>query len=159
MTKTIRRIFYLLPAVLLLFLPAAQATTTQTATGTFTTTATTINVQVVNGNTIVTQSLTINTIGDISGTLSGTDVAVITSTGSGFIAGSGTFTGAILGKAGTVGIGFAGTFSPITGQLNIHAAFLPGTGTAHLTGIRGTGTIQGIFNVGGTYTFNVSFHS
>ena len=122
MTKTIRRIFYLLLAVLLLFLPAAQASTTQTATGTFTTTATTINVQVVKGNTIITQSLTINTVGDISGTLSGTDVAVITSTGSGFIAGSGTFTGTILGKTGTVGIGFAGTFSPITGQLNINAA-------------------------------------
>jgi len=159
LTKTIRRIFYLLLAVLLLFLPAAQASTTQTATGTFTTTATTINVQVVKGNTIITQSLTINTVGDISGTLSGTDVAVITSTGSGFIAGSGTFTGTILGKTGTVGIGFAGTFSPITGQLNINAAFLPGTGTAQLTGIRGTGTIQGIFNVGGTYTFNVSFYS
>ena len=159
MTKTIRRIFYLLPAVLLLFLPAAQATRTQTATGTFTTTATTINVQVVNGNTIITQSLTINTIGDISGTLSGTDVAVITSTGSGFIAGSGTFTGTILGRTGTVVIGFAGTFSPTTGQLNINAAFLPGTGTGQLTGIRGTGTIQGIFNVGGTYTFSVIFHS
>jgi len=114
---------------------------------------------VVNGNTIITQSLTINTIGDISGTLSGTDVAVITSTGSGFIAGSGTFTGTILGKTGTVGIGFAGTFSPTTGQLNIQASFLPGTGTGQLTGIRGTGTIQGIFNVGGTYTFNVTFHS
>jgi len=150
---------YLLPAVFLLFLPAAQATTTQTATGTFTTTATNINVQVVNGNTIITQSLTINTKGDISGTLSGTDVALITSTGSGFIAGSGTFTGTILGRTGAVGIGFAGTFSPITGQLNIQASFLPGTGTGQLTGIRGTGTIQGIFNVGGTYTFSVTFHS
>jgi len=149
-----------MPAVFLLFLPAAaQATTTQTATGTFTTTATTINVQVIKGNTIITQSITINILGDISGTLSGTDVAVITSTGSGFIAGSGTFTGTILGRSGTVGIGFAGTFSPTTGQLNIQASFLPGTGTAQLTGIRGTGTIQGIFNVGGTYTFSVTFHS
>ncbi len=113
----------------------------------------------VNGNTIITQSLTINALGDLSGTLSGTDVAVITSTGSGFIAGSGTFTGTILGRSGTVGIGFAGTFSPITGQLNIRAAFLEGTGTGQLAGIRGTGTIQGIFNVGGTYTFNVTFHS
>jgi len=159
LTKIIRRIFYLLLAVFLLFLPAAQATTTQTATGTFTTTATTINVQVISGNTIITQSLTINAIGDLSGSLSGTDVAVITSTGSGFIAGSGTFTGTILGRTGTVGIGFAGTFSPITGQLNIHAAFLPGSGTAQLIGIRGTGTIQGVFNVGGTYTFSVTFHS
>ena len=122
-----------MPAVFLLFLPAAaQATTTQTATGTFTTTATTINVQVIKGNTIITQSITINILGDISGTLSGTDVAVITSTGSGFIAGSGTFTGTILGRSGTVGIGFAGTFSPTTGQLNINAAFLPGTGTGQL---------------------------
>jgi len=159
LTKIIRRIFYLLLAVFLLFLPAAQATTTQTATGTFTTTATTINVQVISGNTIITQSLTINAIGDLSGSLSGTDVAVITPTGSGFIAGSGTFTGTILGRTGTVGIGFAGTFSPITGQLNIHAAFLPGSGTAQLIGIRGTGTIQGVFNVGGTYTFSVTFHS
>src|SRR6266699_1785843 len=159
MTKIIRRIFYLQLAVFLLFVPAAQVTTTQTATGTFTTTATTINVQVISGNTIITQSLTINAIGDLSGSLSGTDVAVITSTGSGFIAGSGTFTGTILGRTGTVGIGFAGTFSPTTGQLNIQASFLPGTGTGQLTGVRGTGTIQGIFNVGGTYAFNVTFHS
>jgi len=159
LTRIIRRIFYLMPAVFLLFLPAAQATTTQTATGTFTTTATTINVQMINGNTVITQSLTINTVGDISGSLSGSDVAAITSTGSGFIAGGGTFTGTILGRTGTVVIGFAGTFSPITGQLNIRAAFLAGTGTGQLTGIRGTGTIQGIFNVGGTYAFGVTFHS
>jgi len=114
---------------------------------------------VINGYTIITQSLTINALGDLFGTLSGTDVAVITPTGSGFIAGIGTFTGTILGRTGTVGIGFAGTFNPTTGQLNIRAAFLTGTGTGQLTGIRGTGTIQGIFNVGGTYTFNITFHS
>src|SRR6266487_6856250 len=150
---------YILPALFLLLVPAAQAATTQTATGTFTTTATTISVTVVNGNTVIAQSLTINTSGDISGTLTGNDVAVITSTGSGFLVGSGTFTGTILGRSGTVGIGFAGTFSPTTGQLNLQAAFLPGTGTGQLAGISGTGTIQGVFNIGGTYTFNVTFRS
>ena len=153
------RPIYLLPAVLILLLPLANATTSQTAAGNFTTTATTISVQVINGNTVILQGLTIITTGDISGSLSGNDVAVITSTGSGFIAGAGTFTGAVLGRAGTVVIGFAGTFSPVTGQLNIHAAFIQGTGTAQLEGLSGTGTVQGIFNVGGTYTFSVTFHS
>ena len=140
-------------------LPVAHATTSQTATGSFTTTATTINVTVINGNTVIAQSLTVNTIGDISGTLTGNDIAVITSTGSGLLAGLGTFTGTILGRTGTVGIGFAGTFSPTTGQLNLEAAFLRSTGTGQLAGINGTGTIRGIFNVGGTYTFSVTFHS
>ena len=151
--------FYLLPGVFLLLLPVVSATTTQTASGNFTTTATTISVQVVNGNTIILQGLTIVTTSDISGSLSGKDVAVITSTGSGFIAGGGTFTGTVLGRSGTVFIGFAGTFSPVTGQLTIHAAFIPGTGTGQLKGVSGTGTVQGIFNVGGTYTFIVTFQS
>jgi len=150
---------YILPALFLLLVPAAQATTAQTATGTFTTTATTISVTIINGNTVITQSLTINAMGDISGSLTGSDVAVITSTGSGFLAGIGTFSGTILGRAGTVGIGFAGTFSPTTGQLNLQASFLRGTGTGQLAGISGTGIIQGIFNVGGTYTFSVTFQS
>jgi Protein of unknown function (DUF3224) len=114
---------------------------------------------VINGNTVITQSLTILTTGDLSGSLSGSDTAVITSTGSGFIAGSGTFTGTILGRSGTVEIGFAGTFSPVTGQLNLQAVFLRGTGTGQLTRISGTGTVQGVFNVGGTYTFTVTFRS
>jgi hypothetical protein len=157
MTRITRRLFYLLPAVFLLLLPAANAATTQTATGSFTTSTTTISVQLINGNTVITQSLKLLTTGDISGSLSGTDVAVITSTGSGFLAGSGTFTGTILGRSGTVELGFAGTFSPVTGQLSLQAAFLQGTGTGQLTGISGTGTVQGIFNVGGTYNFTVTF--
>jgi hypothetical protein len=157
--RIIRGILYLLPVALPLFTPAAQATATQIATGTFTTTATTISVQVINGNTVITQRLTINALGDIVGSLSGSDVAVITSTGSGFLAGSGTFTGTILSRTGTVGIGFAGTFSPTTGQLNLQASFLAGTGTDQLTGIKGTGTIQGVFDVGGAYTFSVTFPS
>jgi hypothetical protein len=158
-TRIDNRLLYLLPALFLLLVPAANAATTETATGSFTTTATTISVQVINGNTVITQSLTILTTGDVSGSLSGSDIAVITSTGSGFIAGSGTFTGTILGRSGTVGIGFAGTFSPTTGQLNLQAVFLRGTGTGQLTGLSGTGTVQGIFNVGGTYTFTVTFQS
>ena len=157
--RTFNKGLYILPALFLLLVPAVQATAAQTATGTFTTTATTISVTIINGNTVITQSLTINAMGDISGSLTGSDVAVITSTGSGFLAGIGTFSGTILGRAGTVGIGFAGTFSPTTGQLNLQASFLRGTGTGQLAGISGTGTIQGIFNVGGTYTFSVTFQS
>jgi Protein of unknown function (DUF3224) len=159
MTRITRRLFYLMPAVFLLLVPAANAATTQTATGSFTVSATTISVHVINGNTIIDQSLTILATGDISGSLIGSDIAVITSTGSGFLVGSGTFTGTILGRSGTVGIGFAGTFSPITAQLNLQGVFLQGTGTGQLARISGTGTILGIFNVGGTYAFTVTFHS
>jgi len=155
--KTItKRVLYLLPLVLLL-LPVAQGATVQTATGTFTTSATTISVNTVDGYTVITQSLLLTTTGGIAGTLSGSDVAIITPTLTGFLSGRGTFTGIVLGRSGTVGIGFAGTFSPITGQLNLQASFLQGTGTGQLTGISGQGTVQGVFNVGGTYTFSVSF--
>lgn len=144
---------------MLILFPLAHATTSQIAAGNFTTTATTLSVNVINGNTVILQALTIKTTGGIIGSLSGKDVAVITSTGSGFIAGSGTFTGSVLGRSGTVVIGFAGTFNPANGQLSINAAFIRGTGTGELTGLSGTGTVQGVFNVGGTYSFNVTFQS
>jgi hypothetical protein len=100
-------------------------------------------------------------MGDISGTLVAKDVIVISLTGQGSFAGGGTFTGTILGKSGSVGVAFTGTFvatsstPPFTGQVN----FVPGTGTGGLAGVSGGGSIQGTINVGGTYSFTVSFRS
>ncbi|TMH97303.1 DUF3224 domain-containing protein [Candidatus Bathyarchaeota archaeon] len=154
------KILFLVP-LLLLILPLAHAATVQTATGSFVTNSTTTSFNTINGFTIITQNIVFTTAGDISGTLLAKDVIVISPTGQGFFAGSGTFTGTILGKSGSVGIAFTGTFvatsstPPFTGQ----AKFVPGTGTGGLAGISGSGTIQGTINVSGTYSFQVTFRS
>jgi len=154
------KILFLVP-LLLLILPLAHAATVQTATGSFVTNSTTTSFNTINGFTIITQNIVFTTAGDISGTLLAKDVIVISPTGQGFFAGSGTFTGTILGKSGSVAIAFTGTFvatsstPPFTGQ----AKFVPGTGTGGLAGISGSGTIQGTINVSGTYSFQVTFRS
>ena len=145
--------------LLLFVLPLAHATTVQTATGTFLTNSTTTSFNTVNGFTIVTQNIVFEISGDISGTFVAKDVIVISPTAQGSFAGGGTFTGTILGKSGSVGIAFTGTFvatsltPPFTGQ----AKFVPGTGTGGLARISGSGMIQGTINVSGTYSFSVAF--
>jgi hypothetical protein len=154
------KILFLAP-LLLLVLPLAHAATLQTATGGFLTNSTVTSVNTFNGFTIITQNTVFTITGDISGTLVAKDVIVISPTGQGFFAGGGTFTGTILGKSGSVGIAFTGTFvatsstPPFTGQVN----FVRGTGTGGLAGISGSGTIQGTINVSGTYSFQVAFRS
>lgn len=132
------------------------------ATGNFTTHSTTTGVQSFNGILVVTQDITFTVIGDLSGTALAKDTVIINpSTGTGSFFGSGTLTGTVLGKAGTVGILFAGTFTgyPTLPNLQGHLVFLPETGTGQLAGLSGEGTLQGILDVGGTYSIQVRFGS
>jgi len=143
--------------LLLFVLPLAHAATAQTATGSFVTNSTVTSFNVFHGYTIITQNTVFAVTGDLSGTLVAKNVIVINSTGQGFFAGGGTFTGTILGRSGSVGVAFTGTFvatsqtPPFTGQVTLFH------GTAGLAGINGGGAIQGTINVSGTYSFNVSF--
>lgn len=152
------RLLFLLP-LLLLVLPVAHATTEQTATGGFVTNATTTSLNTFNGYTIITQDIFFTVTGGFSGTLTAKDVIVISPTGQGFFAGSGTFTGTILGKSGSVQLVFTGNFvatsltPPFTGQVRL----VPGTGTGGLAGVSGGGQIQGTINVSGTYSFKIVF--
>jgi hypothetical protein len=132
------------------------------AKGTFTTHSTTTSVQPVNGKLIVTQDITFTVSGDLSGTAMATDTVVIDqSTGTGFFFGSGTLTGTVLGKSGTVGLMFTGTFSgfPTLPKLRGRVVFFPESGTGQLSGLSGEGTLQGILDVGGTYSIELEFAS
>jgi len=140
-----------------LLLSGSSAATPTTVTGPFTTTATNTGVRTVDGNLIVTQTLSITTAGDFAGTLLGSDTVILLSSGTGTFFGSGTFTGTVLGKSGTVTVSFTGTFTgfPTLPVLQGHTVFYNGTGG--LSNLEAQGTIQGVLNVGGTYTIQVLF--
>jgi hypothetical protein len=132
------------------------------AKGNFTTHSTTTSIQPVNGKLIVTQDITFTVTGDVSGTALATDTVVVDqSTGTGFFFGSGTLTGTVLGKSGTVGFMFTGTFRgfPTLPKLRGHLVFFPESGTGQLSGLSGEGTLQGILDVGGTYSMEFDFES
>ena len=132
------------------------------ARGNFTTHSTTTSVQPVNGKLIVTQDITFTVTGDLSGTAMATDTVVIDqSTGTGFFFGSGTLTGTVLGKSGTIGFMFTGTFSgfPTLPKLRGRVVFFPESGTGQLSGLSGEGTLQGVLDVGGTYSIEFESES
>lgn len=155
------RIVLLLPLTVLLFaIPVhASPSASSVAAGPYTITVISQNTQIVNGFAVVTQHFTVNTMGGAAGAADSQDIAVVNlSTGTGFFAGTGTFTGSVLGRAGTVSIAFGGS---ITGFASLSAKieFVSGTGTGQLAGVEGHGNLQGTFNVGGTYSIQVSFES
>jgi Protein of unknown function (DUF3224) len=132
------------------------------ARGNFTTRSTTTGVRQVDGILIVTQDITFTVTGDLSGTALAQDTVVINpATGTGFFFGSGTLTGTVLGRSGTIGFMFTGTFTgfPVLPRLRGHVVFFPESGTGQLRGLGGEGTLQGILDVGGTYSIEVEFGS
>jgi hypothetical protein len=132
------------------------------AKGNFTTHSSTTGIQPANGRLIVTQDITFTVTGDLAGTALAQDTVVIDATaGTGFFFGSGTLTGTVLGKSGTIGFMFTGTFSgyPTLPKLLGHVVFFPDSGTGQLSGLSGEGTLQGILDVGGTYSIEVDFES
>ncbi len=139
----------------LLLLPTARASTPTAATGSFTTTALDTGLRVTDeGNLVITQVLTVTFAGDFIGALSGEDVVVIDpSTGHGTLRGTGSFSGTLTGVSGTMNLSFSGTvnFPSIT----LYVTILGGTGG--LANLHGQGTVQGILNVGGTYSIQYHF--
>jgi Protein of unknown function (DUF3224) len=132
------------------------------ATGDFTTHSTTTGVQQSNGMLLVSQDVTFTVTGGLSGTATAKDIILLnSSTGTGFFSGLGTLTGTVLGRSGTIAFVFNGTFSgyPTRPVLQGQIVFLPGTGTGQLAGMTGEGTLQGIIDVGGTYSIQVAFGS
>lgn len=131
-----------------------------TATGAFTTRSTTTGVQPFNGMLVVTQDITFTATGDVSGTAPAQDTVILNpSTGTGFFFGSGMLTGTVLGKSGSIRFDFSGSFTgyPALPRLQGSIVFLEGTGTGPLSGLSGEGTLQGILDVGGTYSIEVRF--
>ena len=129
-----------------------------TGSGAFTTTAVTTSVHTFNGYLIVTQDLTLTATGTLNGVVVGTDTVILNAaTGNGYIFGSGTYTGTVgTSLPGTAHMNFAGT---VTAGTIINIGFTLSQGTGGLSGLRATGTAQGVFNVGGTYTVRYSFNN
>jgi hypothetical protein len=152
------RALFLLP-IALFFLPTAYASTPTTGTGTFPagSVVTFTSIRMVDGNTVVTVNELDPIAGVIAGSLAFPDVtAVILSTGNGVVRfGTGTLTGSVLGRSGTIELSGQGTFSgfPAAFQEEGQFVFLSGTGTGGLTSIQG----QGMFEfVGATGTYSVT---
>ena len=133
-----------------------------TVAGDFITHSTTTGVQQVGELLFVKQDVFFSVTGGLSGTASSHDTVIInTSTGTGVFHGSGTFTGTILGRSGTIGFLFDGTFTgyPTLPKLRGRIVFLPDTATGDLEGMHAHGTLEGIIDVGGTYAIEVGFGS
>jgi hypothetical protein len=157
--KNARALFFL--PIALLFLPTAYAATPTTGTGTilpgsvFTFTST----RMVDGNTILTVNELDHVAGAIGGSIAFSDsTLVILSTGNGIGFGTGSLTGSVMGRSGTITLSFTATFSgfPAAVQEEGRFVFLSGTGTDGLTNLQGQGTFE-FTGATGTYSVIVMF--
>ncbi len=139
----IARALFFLPIALLL-LPIAHAATPTTGTGTATASSmTTTSARMVDGNTILTLNFVVTFSGAIVGTVAAQDTFIIFSSGKAVEHGTGTLTGSVLGRSGTIGISFEATLTLATNQFEGQFAFLSGTGTGGLSNLEGQGTAEG----------------
>ncbi len=135
----IARALSLLPIALLL-LPMVHAATPTTGTGTSTAGSfTTISARMVDGNTIVTQDFVVTFSGAIVGTVAVEATVVVFSSGNAVEQGTGSLTGSVFGRSGTIGVSFELSSSLTTG-LDAQFVFLSGTGTGALANMEGHGT-------------------
>ena len=131
--KLLRAAIAALPLLVpLLLLPAsANASVLSAGSGSFTTTGEVISVKQVGGNTIVTATEVQTLTGALSGTRMATGIQIFQPDGTFTANDSGTFTGTIGGRTGSITI--SGTS---TGVGN--------TGSGHIVGDRGTGGLAGL---------------
>lgn len=131
--KLLRAAIAALPLLVpLLLLPAsANASVLSAGSGSFTTTGEVISVKQVGGNTIVTATEVQTLTGALSGTRMATGIQIFHPDGTFTANDSGTFTGTIGGRTGSITI--SGTS---TGVGN--------TGSGHIVGDRGTGGLAGL---------------
>jgi Protein of unknown function (DUF3224) len=154
--KTAFPMLFLLLSLLLLT-PLANASTPTTGSGSFTSTATNISVSQADGNTIITATETQILSGFFTGTRVAEGIQVIHPDGTFNAHDTGTFTGTVDGRSGTVvitgsstGVGDSGS-----GQLVVEQ------GTGGLAGLHAQGTFQptitGPTTAAGTYSVQFRF--
>ncbi len=93
----------------------------------------------VDGNTIVTQDFVVTFSGAIVGTVAVEATVVVFSSGNAVEQGTGSLTGSVFGRSGTIGVSFELSSSLTTG-LDAQFVFLSGTGTGALANMEGHGT-------------------
>jgi hypothetical protein len=159
--KLFRAAFAALPLLVpLLLLPAsANASTLSAGSGSFTTTGEVISVKQADGNTIVTATEVQTLTGALSGTRTATGIQIFHPDGTFTANDSGTFTGTIGGRTGSITISGASTGAGNTGSGHI----VGDRGTGGLAGLHLQGTFQPVITsattAGGTYTIQFHFDS
>jgi hypothetical protein len=155
--KSLKAVLAALPVLAPLFLlPAAHAATLGSGSGSFTTTGEVISVRHAGGDTIVTATEIQTLTGVLDGTRRAEGIEIFHPDGTFTAHDSGTFTGTVDGRAGSMTI--SGTSSGAGS-----------TGSGHLVGDRGTGGLAGL-HLHGTFqpvitgpttaggTYSVRFH-
>jgi hypothetical protein len=156
--KLLRAAFAALPLLVpLLLLPAsANASTFATGSGSFTTTGEVISVRQVSGNTIVTATEVQTLTGALSGTRMATGIEIFHPDGTFTANDSGTFTGTIGGRTGSITVSGASTGVGNTGNGQI----VGDRGTGGLAGLHLQGTFQPVITSANTAngTYSIQFH-
>lgn len=155
--KILKAVLAALPLLAsLLLLPAAHASTLSSGSGSFTTVGDVISVRQADGNTIVTATEVQTLTGVLSGTRTATGIEIFHPDGTFTAHDSGTFTGTVEGRTGSITISGA---SSGTGN----------TGSGQIVGDRGAGGLAGL-HVQGTFqpvitgpttaqgTYSVQYH-
>jgi hypothetical protein len=161
--KVVKKVLAALPLLaLLLALPAgAGASTLSSGSGSFTATGEVISVHQADGNTIVTATEVQTLTGVLSGTRVASGITIFHPDGTFTAHDTGTFTGTIDGRTGSITISGASTGTGNAGTGN--------AGTGQIVGDRGTGGLAGL-HLQGTFqpriinatdadgTISVQFH-
>jgi hypothetical protein len=115
--KVLKAVFAALPVLAsLLLLPAAHASTLSSGTGSFTTTGEVISVRQADGNMVVTATEVQTLTGVLSGTRMATGIEIFHPDGTFTAHDSGTFTGTVEGRTGSITISGASSGVGNTGS-------------------------------------------
>ena len=141
----------------LLLLPAAGASAPSSGSGSFTTTGQVVSVRQADGNTIVTATEVQTLTGALTGTRSATGIEIFHPDGTFTAHDSGTFTGTVDGRTGSITI--SGSTPPGTGTTG-SGQIVGGRGTGGLAGLHLQGTFQPVITSSTTAegTYSIQFH-
>jgi uncharacterized protein DUF3224 len=140
----------------LLLLPAAHASTLSSGSGSFTATGEVISIRQADGNTIVTATEVQTLTGVLTGTRMASGIMIFHPDGTFTAHDTGTFTGAVDGRSGSITISGASS-----GTGNIGSGQIVGDrGTGGLAGLHLQGTFQPVITSATTAdgTYSVQFH-
>jgi len=158
--RVLKTVFAALPVLAALLLPAAAASASASAlssgSGSFTTTGQVISVRQADGNTIVTATEVQTLTGALSGTRMATGIEIFHPDGTVTAHDSGTFTGTVDGRTGSITISGASSGTGTTGSGEI----VGDRGGGGLAGLHLQGTFQPVItsSVTAEGTYSVQFH-
>ncbi len=155
--KLFKAVLAALPLLVsLLLLPAVHASTLSPGSGSFTTTGEVISIRHADGNTIVTATEVQTLTGVLTGTRLATGIQIFLPDGTFTAHDTGTFTGTVDGRTGSITISGASSGAGNTGSGQI----VGDRGTGGLAGLHLQGTLQPVITSATTAdgTYSARFH-